>query len=93
MGEKYLFPLYIQVATRDEFIGLEEARALRIETFVLLQQARERLRVQSPSGPTHSPIRAGLQHSDIVDILAETFDISLADVVLEQGNPLLSFLD
>jgi hypothetical protein len=90
--EKYLFPLYVKLASRDEFLGLEEARILGLETFVSLQQARERLRGQgSSTSPTHSPVRPNITHSDIVNVLAGIFKVSLADVT-PLGKLLLHFL-
>jgi hypothetical protein len=89
--EKYLFPLYIQLASRNEFLGLKEAHDLGLETFVLLQQARERLRGQGSSSPTHSPVRPDIGQSDIIGVLAETFKVPLAEVQ-HLGKLLLHFL-
>ncbi|KXN87075.1 hypothetical protein AN958_09285 [Leucoagaricus sp. SymC.cos] len=75
--EKYLFPLYVHLASQDEFIGLEDARTLGMETYVLLQQARERLRGQALSDdPSRSPVRAGTQLGEVAHIVALTFNIS-----------------
>ncbi|KAF5355102.1 hypothetical protein D9756_005770 [Leucocoprinus leucothites] len=80
VAEKYLFPLYVKLAERKEFIGLDEARALGMETFVLVQQARERLRAQvSKESPFLSPIRTDLKRKDISDIIVLTFNLKLKD--------------
>lgn len=88
LPEKYLFPLYVRLASRDELLGLEESRALGIETLVLIQQARERLRAQPPMG-NHllSPIRTDLKQTDVFDIVSATFSISLAEVEPNPGSP------
>ncbi|KAJ3559851.1 hypothetical protein NP233_g11160 [Leucocoprinus birnbaumii] len=77
---KHLFPLYVQLSSREEVFGLEEARVLGIETFVLVQQARERLRGQaSPSDPMQNPLPPGIQRPDIRSIVAATFNIPLPE--------------
>ncbi|KXN87076.1 hypothetical protein AN958_09286 [Leucoagaricus sp. SymC.cos] len=85
--EKHLFRLYVQLASREELPGLEDAQALGLETYVAVQQARERLRGQVPAKPPYnSPIREGLKQKDIVGIVASTFNLSLADVGLAPGD-------
>jgi hypothetical protein len=81
VSEKYLFPLYLQLASREELLGLDEAQALGIETFVLIQQARERLRAQTTTTEL-SPVRDNLERKDLLDIVASTFNISLKDLDL-----------
>ncbi|KAJ3553442.1 hypothetical protein NP233_g12643 [Leucocoprinus birnbaumii] len=73
-------PHYVKLAERKEMLGLEEARALGMETYVTIQQARERLRAQVPKDqPMISPIRKELKTKDISDIVASTFNIKLED--------------
>ncbi|KAJ3559782.1 hypothetical protein NP233_g11178 [Leucocoprinus birnbaumii] len=79
---RYLLPLYVELASRDEMLGLDEARILGTETFVLIQQARERLRGQaSSSDPMQNPLPPGIQRADIMTIVSETFDIPLASLL------------
>ncbi|KAJ3559850.1 hypothetical protein NP233_g11159 [Leucocoprinus birnbaumii] len=80
VAEKYLFTHYVKLAERKEMLGLEEARALGMETYVTIQQARERLRAQvTRDQPMISPIRMELKTKDISDIVASTFNIKLED--------------
>jgi len=86
VSEKYLFPLYEKLVSREERLRLDESQALGIETLVLVHEARERLR--APSGSRLlSPVRTDLKPTDIIDIVASTFNISLADVDAEPGKP------
>ncbi|KXN81226.1 hypothetical protein AN958_05687, partial [Leucoagaricus sp. SymC.cos] len=72
--EKYLYPLYVELARRDELIGTGDACALGLETYVAVQQARELLRGQVPAKPPYkSRIREGLEKQDIDSIVASTF--------------------
>jgi hypothetical protein len=88
LPEKHLFPLYVQVASRDEVLGLEESRVLGLETLVLVHQARERLR--SPVSPANnrmlSPIRTDLKPTDVIDIVSATFNISFAGMNVTPGD-------
>ncbi|KXN93015.1 hypothetical protein AN958_09960 [Leucoagaricus sp. SymC.cos] len=100
--DRYLFRHYVQLARREELLGLEDAHALGIETledaalgietfedaqalrikiktFVLIQQARERLRGQA-SSDAPSRVRTGTQRVDIARIVASTFNLSLEDL-------------
>jgi hypothetical protein len=93
VSEKYLFPLFVELATRKELLGLEEARALGMETVVLIQQARERLRGQfSPDNPSHIPVRKDIKKKEISDVVASTFGFSLKDIEMAPGELLLVFL-
>ncbi|EKM79701.1 hypothetical protein AGABI1DRAFT_39745 [Agaricus bisporus var. burnettii JB137-S8] len=82
LPEKYLFPLYVCLASRQELLGIEESRTLGIETLVLIQQARERLRAPtSPMGDKFlSPIRTDLKPADVFDIVSATFNISFGEL-------------
>ncbi|KAF7768693.1 hypothetical protein Agabi119p4_7936 [Agaricus bisporus var. burnettii] len=82
LPEKYLFPLYVGLASRQELLGIEESRTLGIETLVLIQQARERLRAPtSPMGNKFlSPIRTDLKPADVFDIVSATFNISFGEL-------------
>jgi hypothetical protein len=88
LPEKYLFPLYVQVASREEVLGLEESRILGLETLVLVHQARERLR-SSPAPANNrmlSPIRTDLKPTDVIDIVSATFNISFAGMNVIPGD-------
>ncbi|EKM81312.1 hypothetical protein AGABI1DRAFT_112980 [Agaricus bisporus var. burnettii JB137-S8] len=86
LPEKYLFPLYVQVASREEVLGLEESRKLGLETLVPIHQARERLRSPVPANNRMlSPIRTDLKPTDVVEIVSATFNISFADINATPG--------
>lgn len=85
--EKYLFPLYVHLASREELLGFEESQALGIETLVLIQQAREHLRARPPmKNCLLSPIRSNLAEMDIFEIVSATLNISLEEVGLNIGG-------
>jgi len=78
---QHLFPLFRQVAVREEMLTLEESRMLSLETLVLIQHARERLRAQtSADKPLHCPTRKNIKDTEIAEIIASTFNISLSDI-------------
>lgn len=84
---KHLFPLYMQVASREEMLNLEESRALSLETLVLIHHARERLRAQTlASKPLHCPIRKNIKETEIAEIISSTFNISLSDIQVTRRN-------
>lgn len=93
LPEKYLFPLYVCLASREELLSIEESRTLGLDTLVLIQQARERLRApKSPMGnQLLSPIRTDLRQTEVFDIVSATFNISFADMPVigepKSGNP------
>lgn len=79
LPESYLFPLYMQIASREDMLSLEESKILGYDTLVLIHHARERLRTPvSPTNRLLSPIRTDLTHTNVIDIVASTFNISLA---------------
>ncbi|KAJ3557081.1 hypothetical protein NP233_g11832 [Leucocoprinus birnbaumii] len=98
LPEKYLFPLYMQIASREDMLNVEESKALGFDTLVLIHHARERLRTPGlMNNKLLSPIRTDLKHTDVIDIVASTFNISLADatpfpgrLLINQTPPLLS---
>ena len=90
LPEQYLFPLYAQIASREELLSLEESKRLGYDSLVPIHQARERLRSQgSMNNRLLSPIRTGLKPTEIIDIVASTFKISLGNASLNSGNVLL----
>jgi hypothetical protein len=92
LPEKYLFPLYMQIASREGMLGLDESRALGYETLVLIHHARERLRAPTPmNNKLLSPIRTDLKSTDVIDIVASTFNISLTNANSNTGNPVFCF--
>ena len=91
LPEKYLFPLYMQIASREELLSLEESKKLGFDTLVCIHQARERLRSQTPmNNRLLSPVRTDLKHTEVIDIVASTFNISLTDASFDSGNTTLS---
>ncbi|KXN93016.1 hypothetical protein AN958_09961 [Leucoagaricus sp. SymC.cos] len=73
--KEYIYPLYVKLASRDELVGIEDACALGLETYVAVQQARE-LWGQAPGKPPYkSRIREGLGKQDIDSIVASTFNL------------------
>jgi len=86
VAQKHFFPLYMQLVKRKELIGLNEARVLGIETLVLVQSARERLRAHvTKEQPFHSPIRKDIKPKDVTDVVVSTFNLSLTDASLTGG--------
>lgn len=85
---QHLFPLYMQLASREEMLTLEESRVLSLETLVLIHNARERLRAQSPAGKPHlCPVRKGFSDTEITGIVASVFKISLSDIPVNVPAP------
>ncbi|KAF9445066.1 hypothetical protein P691DRAFT_785726 [Macrolepiota fuliginosa MF-IS2] len=81
-----LFPLYMKLASREERLGLAESRALGFDTIVLVHEARERLRAPPSENHLLSPIRTDLKHTDVIDIVASTFNIPLKEIGSDAGN-------
>jgi hypothetical protein len=88
LSEKYLFPLYVRLASRAELLSIEESRTLGLETLVSIQQARERLRAPKPpmGDKLLSPIRTDLKPTDVFDIVSATFNISFAEIPPVMGS-------
>lgn len=87
LPEQYLFPLYAQIASREELLSLEESKRLGYDSLVPIHQARERLRSQgSMNNRLLSPIRTDLKPTEIIDIVASTFKISLGNASLNSGS-------
>lgn len=61
---RHLVPLYAALCERDTPLNLEESRILGIETVVLINTTRERLRAD-PSNGGRSPLPSGLETDDI----------------------------
>lgn len=78
--EAHLLPLYVKLASRDQFLTREEANLLGLDTLFLVHQARERLRVPPPGAnknPASSPVRSEYKDADIKRIVASTFNIAI----------------
>ncbi|KAF9442495.1 hypothetical protein P691DRAFT_738915 [Macrolepiota fuliginosa MF-IS2] len=86
-----LFPLYMKLASREERLGLAESRALGFDTIVLIHEARERLRAPPSENYLLSPIRTDLKHTDVMDIVASTFNIPLKEIDSDGGNTVPQF--
>ncbi|KAF9445064.1 hypothetical protein P691DRAFT_806196 [Macrolepiota fuliginosa MF-IS2] len=86
VSEKYLYPLYEKLASREERLRLDESKALGLETLVLVHEARERLRAPPSGNRLLSPVRPGIGPADIIEIVSSTFNISLADTNAEPGK-------
>jgi len=91
LPKKYLLPLYMQIASREELLNLEESKRLGFDTLVCIHQARERLRSQVPiNNRLLSPVRTDLKRTEVINIVASTFNISLTDASFDSGNTTLS---
>lgn len=77
---KYLLPHFTELVCRENYLGLEESHTLGVENLWLIFQARERLRVHSNKDSDHpSPLRKGINETEIKDIVVSTFKISLTE--------------
>ena len=64
VDNKHLVPLYAELVKRDRPLSIEEARVLGLETMVLVNTAREKLRA-NPSNGGLSPLPEGLEDGDV----------------------------
>lgn len=61
---RHLVPLYAELCARDTPLNLEESKILGLETVVLINSTRERLRAD-PSSEGRSPLPSGLEEDDV----------------------------
>lgn len=75
-----LLPLYIELATRESMLELEEFRVLDAETLFHIVRAREMLRAPPPADDgrdsSASPIRADITEKEKMDVVAFAFGMS-----------------
>lgn len=73
---RHLVPLYAELCARDTPLTLEESRILGLETVVLINSTRERLRAD-PSDEGRSPLPTGLEEDDVFRTIEQDLGIEL----------------
>ncbi|KAF8341038.1 hypothetical protein F5887DRAFT_1076779 [Amanita rubescens] len=67
---EYLIPLYVELCSRSETLGLEEAELIGLPVAIIIFRLREELRVRTPQSPPpppppESPLPIGITPDDV----------------------------
>jgi hypothetical protein len=70
VGCEYLVPLYVELCSRSETLGLEEAELIGLPVAIIIFRLREELRVRRPQSPPpppppESPLPIGITPDDV----------------------------
>lgn len=74
VDKRHLVPLYAALCQRDTPLTLDECMILGMESSVLVNTARERLRA-NPSDGGRSPLPTGLEEGDVFRVLETAMEI------------------
>ena len=78
---EYLIPLYVELCSRSETLGLDEAELIGLPVAIIIFRLREELRVRTPQSPPpppppESPLPVGITLDDVRARVMNAFGFS-----------------